>query len=55
LEGLAMGDIVILYGHLVYILCGNLVNFVANGIFYGHLVKKFRFGMLCQKKSGNPD
>jgi hypothetical protein len=44
------------------IFCGHLVYFVviwyilwSFGIFCGHLVYFFRFGMLYQEKSGNPD
>jgi hypothetical protein len=54
LKGLAMEGVVLFYVHLVYFtaLCHSLWSF---GIFSGHLVYFFHFGMLLQEKSGNPD
>jgi hypothetical protein len=61
LDGLAMENIYIFYGHLVYFTAIWYILW-AFGIFCGHLVN-FRviwynfssFGMLSQEKSGKPD
>jgi hypothetical protein len=54
LEGLAMEDVGIFYGHLVHftVFCYILLTF---GIVCGILVYFSRFGILYQEKSGNPD
>jgi hypothetical protein len=49
-----MEDVGIFYGHLVYF---TEIRYILwpFGTLYGYLVDIFsRFGMLCQKKSGNP-
>jgi hypothetical protein len=53
LEGLAMEDVGILYGHLVHftVFCYIVL---ALGIVCGNLVYFSRFGILYQEKSGNP-
>jgi hypothetical protein len=53
LEGLAMEDDGIFYGHLVHftVLCYILWTF---GIVSGNLVYFSRFGILYREKSGNP-
>jgi hypothetical protein len=53
MEGLAMEDDGIFYGHLVHftVFCYILWTF---GIVRGKLVYFSRFGILCQEKSGNP-
>jgi hypothetical protein len=53
LEGLAMEDVGIFYGHLVHytVFCYILRNF---GIVCGNLVYFSGFGILYQEKSGNP-
>jgi hypothetical protein len=53
LEDLAMEDVCAFYGRLVYF-TAILYILWPFGIFYGYLVYLFRFGMLCQEKSGNP-
>jgi hypothetical protein len=66
LEGVAIEDVGIFYGHLAYFTSVRYILW-AFGIFYGHLVYFmviwyilwalgifFRFGMLYQEKSGNP-
>jgi hypothetical protein len=54
LEGLALEDVCIFYGHLVYF---GAIWYILRpfGIFYGHSVYFPRFCMLYQDKSGNPD
>jgi hypothetical protein len=54
LEGLAMKDAGVFYGHLVHftVFCYILWTF---GIVRGNLVYFSRFGSLYQEKSGNPD
>jgi hypothetical protein len=54
LEGLAMEDVAIFYGHLVHcvVFCYILWTF---GIVHGDLVYFSRLGILYQEKSGNPD
>jgi hypothetical protein len=49
-----MEDVGIFYGHFVHftVLCYILCTF---GIVCGNLVYFFRFGILYQEKSGNPD
>jgi hypothetical protein len=54
LEGLALEEVNIFYGHLVFlqpfgIFCGQVV-----GIFDVFLVYFPHFGLHCQEKSGNP-
>jgi hypothetical protein len=49
MEGLAIEDVDIFYGHFVYICI-----LLPNGIFCGYLVYFFCFGMFYQEKSGNP-
>jgi hypothetical protein len=53
LKGLALEDVGIFYGPLVYF---TAIRYILRpfGIFYGHLVCFTRFGMLHQDKSGNP-
>jgi hypothetical protein len=53
LEGLAMEDVGIFYGHLVHfmVFCYILLTL---GIVRGNLVYFPRFGILYQEKSGNP-
>jgi hypothetical protein len=55
LEGLAITNIGIFYGHLVYFTV-NLVYFVANWYAYFLVIWYIfpHFGMLYQEKSGNP-
>jgi hypothetical protein len=53
LVSLAMEDVGIFYGHLVYF-TANWYILWPFGIFYGNLVCFPRFGMLHQEKSGNP-
>jgi hypothetical protein len=55
LKGIAMKDVGLFYGHLVYIFYGHLVYRIA--IWYSlwcNLVHFSRFGILHQEKSGNP-
>jgi hypothetical protein len=53
LEGLAIEDVGIFYGHLVYILpFGIYLHILPFGIFYGYLLYFSRFGMLYREKSG---
>jgi hypothetical protein len=53
LEGIAIEDVGIFYGHLVYFTAIWCIS-KPFGIFYGNLVYFSRFGMLYQGKSGNP-
>jgi hypothetical protein len=48
-----MEDVGVFYGHLVYF-TANWYMLWPFGIFVGHLVTFFHFGMLYQGKSGNP-
>jgi hypothetical protein len=53
LEGLAIEDVGVFYGHLAYFTAIWYILWPF-GIFYGHLVYFSRFGMLYKEKSGNP-
>jgi hypothetical protein len=53
LEGLALEDVDIFYGHLVHF-TGFCYIFRTLGIFSGNLVYFSLFGILYQKNSGNP-
>jgi hypothetical protein len=54
MEGLAMEDVGIFYGHLVHFtdFCYILWTF---GIVCGNLIYFSRFGILYEEKSGNPE
>jgi hypothetical protein len=54
LEGLALEDVGIFYGHLVHFMVFCYILWTL-GIVPGNLVYFSRFGILYQEKSGNPD
>jgi hypothetical protein len=53
-RGLAMGEVGVFYGHLVFLLSFGRYIVGPCGLFYGHSGYFSSFGKFCQEKSGNP-